>query len=133
MAMCIAVGKDAKAAGFACISIGDDVVTRGAFQIKVGEKITLPSIEVDNLQAIILNLQDSCLTFKAMSEQNYGPPDFGEKAAAAIQVVIDIFQKKLLEIPASVPASVISTGSVAEKAIKKTSGRRKKNEKKSEK
>lgn len=106
MAMCIACGDKAVSSGFACISIGDGVVTRGAFQIKVGDKLTLPDIDVKQLEQIILSLKDTGLSYQAMTEQKYAPPDFGQKATEALNIVVGILEQRLTAATAPPPAGI---------------------------
>ena len=95
---CIALGKNAKSAGFACISVGDDVVTRGAFQVKLGTQLTLPEMTVEQIEKTINSLTDLCLTYQALSEQNFAPPNFGEEATRAVQTIIDVLEERMPKV-----------------------------------
>lgn len=106
--MCIACGDKAISSGFACVSIGDGVVTRGAFQIKVGDKLTLPDIDVEQLKQIISSLKDTGLTYQAMTEQKYAPPDFGQKATEALNIVIGILEQRLAAVTTPPASTEIS-------------------------
>ena len=114
MALCIALGQGSKAAGFACISVGDDVVTRGAFQVKLGSQLTLPNLTTEEIEKTIASLTDLCLTYQALSEQNFSPPEFGENATRAIQTIIDVLEERIPKVSVvadtSVPAVVEDKG-----------------------
>lgn len=138
MAMCIACGDKAISSGFACISIGDGVVTRGAFQIKIGDRLTLPDIDAEQLKQIIFNLKDTSLSYQAMTEQKYAPPDFGQKATEALDIVVGILEKRLeaatpppvsTELSVSTPDLEEATSSEPEQKTLSASARRRRNRK----
>ena len=112
MALCIALGQGSKAAGFACISVGDGVVTRGAFQVKLGSQLTLPNLTTEEIEKTIASLTDLCLTYQALSEQNFAPPEFGENATRAIQTIIDVLEERMpkVSVVADAPAMVEDKG-----------------------
>ena len=97
----VAIGNGALANGFCCVSVGDGSITRGAFQVRMTEKLSIPSeITVQNLDNTVAALQDLCLTYQAMVEQNHAPAEFAVRAKAAIDVAVDaLIAKRLKWLP----------------------------------
>lgn len=95
---CIEIGVGSKARGIGCVAVGDYTEARGAFQVNIGESITIPVISPDKIKILIDQLTDSILTYNELSKTKYAPELFGRKAEAAIRIVIDILEARLVSL-----------------------------------
>ena len=85
MTLCIKIGNNSIANGICCVAVGDGVTARGAYQVSVGEKITLPEgLTKAQVDALIPEIKEMLLVYKALSEQGVAPADFGAKAERAL-------------------------------------------------
>lgn len=106
----VAIGNGALANGFCCVSVGDGSITRGAFQVRMTEKLSIPSeITVQNLDNTVAALQDLCLTYQAMVEQNHAPAEFAVRAKAAIDVAVDALNRKKAQMVAATSTATTDT------------------------
>lgn len=106
----VAIGNGALANGFCCVSVGDGSITRGAFQVRMTEKLSIPSeVTVQNLDNTVAALQDLCLTYQAMVEQNHAPAEFAVRAKAAIDVAVDALNRKKAQMVAATSTATTDT------------------------
>jgi hypothetical protein len=107
----ISLGNGSAALGLCCVSVGDGAVTRGAFQVKMTETLSFPSeITEKNITDTVSALQDLCLTYQAMVDQNHAPADFGVRSKAAIDVAVDSLNRHKARLAAaSTPTPVETT------------------------
>ena len=90
MTLCIKIGHNTIASGICCVAIGDNTVARGAYRVAVGEKITLPEgLTKAHVDALIPDIKEMLLVYKALSEQGVAPADFGTKAEQAVAFALN--------------------------------------------
>ena len=90
----VTVGTNARTHGICCLAIGDNTLARGAYQVSIGEKITIPNeLTKSSAVATLTEIKELKLTFNAMVEQKFAPPNFGVEAAKALDLLASTLEK----------------------------------------
>jgi hypothetical protein len=116
MALSIAVGSNARAAGICTVAIGDTAVAVGAFQVVVQDEVSLPTLPVERYQEFLDSFTTHIAIFEAMAVQGHAPASFAKNAKEALTNVSAKIKEHMKTMPNALPAATPEQNAAMAKA-----------------